>query len=276
MSKDHVEQSPNDTLVVRDMQRGWEPDAKLAAKFTKPVFTIDGKQYTQQDLVDWIKEHQRREAVQPIPAYVQDRFEQFVDDRLLAYEDSRLEQKYPEFNMLMKEYHDGILLFELTDEKVWSKAVKDTTGLKDYYEAHKADFQYPVRYDVAIYGCKNADVAKQVRALVAKGKAGKDITAVVNKTDSAALRIDNGLYTPEERPILKGISMPGLTADMDLDGRVQFADLHQVVQPSPKPLDEARGAVTAAYQDQLEKDWIKELRAKYPVKVEQDVLYGIK
>ena len=61
-----------------------------------------------------------------------------------------------------------------------------------------------------------------------------------------------------------------------MDGRTQFANLLQVVQPTPKPLDEARGLVTAAYQDQLEKDWIKELRAKYPVKVEQDVLYSIK
>ena len=60
-----------------------------------------------------------------------------------------------------------------------------------------------------------------------------------------------------------------------VDGKVVFADLKQVVQPSPKPLNEARGLVTAAYQDQLEKDWIKELRGKYVVKVEQDVLYSI-
>lgn len=274
--KDAVEPLPTDTVVVRDTQQGWVNDAAKTGKLTKPVFSIDGKEYTQQDLLSYIQDHQRREAVQPMAEYVQARYDQFVDDKLLAYEDSRLESKYPEFRMLMKEYRDGILLFELTDEKVWSKAVKDTVGLEAYYEAHKNDFMYPVRYDVDIYSCSSPEVAKQVRALVKKGKEGKELLALVNKTDSTALRIDSGMYTPEEKPILKGISLPGFTADQTVGGRTQFANLLKVVQPSPKPLSEARGSVTAAYQDQLEKDWVKELRAKYPVKVEQDVLYSIK
>ena len=90
------------------------------------------------------------------------------------------------------------------------------------------------------------------------------------------MSIQSGLFSKEDKPVLKDITMPGLTADMDVDGKVEFADLKKVVQPSPKPLDEARGLVTAAYQDQLEKDWIKDLRAKYPVRVDQEVLYGIK
>lgn len=274
--KDDVEPLPTDTVVVRDAQVGWVNDKAKTSKLNKPVFSIDGKEYTQADLLDYIDMRQRREPAQPMEAYVKDRYDQFVDDKLLAYEDSRLEEKYPEFRMLMKEYRDGILLFELTDEKVWSKAVKDTTGLEGYYAEHKFDFMYPVRYDVDIYSCKTPEVAKQVRTLVKKGKEGKELLNIVNKSDSTALSIDAGVFTPEERPILKGVSLPGLTADVQVDGKTQFANLLQVVQPSPKPLDEARGLVTAAYQDQLEKDWIKELRAKYQVKVEQDVLYSIK
>ncbi|MCI1753997.1 MAG: peptidylprolyl isomerase [Flavobacteriales bacterium] len=274
--KDDVEPLPTDTVVVRDAQVGWVNDKAKTSKLNKPVFSIDGKEYTQADLLDYIDMRQRREPAQPMEAYVKDRYDQFVDDKLLAYEDSRLEEKYPEFRMLMKEYRDGILLFELTDEKVWSKAVKDTTGLEGYYAEHKFDFMYPVRYDVDIYSCKTPEVAKQVRTLVKKGKEGKELLNIVNKSDSTALSIDAGVFTPEERPILKGVSLPGLTADVQMDGKTQFANLLQVVQPSPKPLDEARGLVTAAYQDQLEKDWIKELRAKYQVKVEQDVLYSIK
>jgi len=271
-----MELSPNDTLVVRDLQVGWVNDSVRNAKLTKPVFTIDGMSYTQKQLLGYIQEKQRREPVRPMKDYVQERFQKFVDDRLLAYEDSRLETKYPEFNMLMKEYRDGILLFELTDEKVWSKAVKDTTGLQQYYDQHKYDFMYPVRYDVDIYTCANAAVSKQARALLAKGKSGKDLLAVVNKKDPAALSIENGVFTKEDKPMLKDVTMPGLTADTTVDGKVMFMDLKKVVQPTPKPLNEARGLVTAAYQDQLEKDWIKELRAKYPITVDQDVLHSIK
>jgi peptidyl-prolyl cis-trans isomerase SurA len=268
--------SPNDTVVVRDLQEGWAGDSARIAKLTKPVFTIDGKTYLQKDLLAYIGEKQRREAVEPLKQYVDERFDTFVDDQLMAYEDSRLEAKYPEFRMLMKEYRDGILLFELTDEKVWSKAVKDTVGLQQYYDQHRNDFMYPVRYDVDIYTCAGPSVAKQVRGLLKKGKRGQEAMVAVNKKDSTALSIESGTFTKEEKPMLKEADQPGLTADTTMDGKVVFVDLKKVVQPSPKPLNEARGLVTAAYQDQLEKDWIKELRAKYPVTVEQDVLYSIK
>lgn len=268
--------SPEDTVVVRDMQRGWLNDALKNAKLTKAVFTISGKSFSQLDLLDYIQQKQRREATQPLAQYVRQQFATFVDDRLLAYEDARLEEKYPEFRMLMKEYHDGILLFDLTDRMVWSKAVKDTVGLEQYYQQHKFDFMYPVRYEADIYTCADAATSKAVRGLLKKGKKGDELLAAVNKGDNKAVAVESGLFTKEEKTVLKDVAMPGLTADLAQDGKVVFADLKQVVQPAPKPLDEARGLVTAAYQDQLEKDWIKDLRTKYPVRVEQDVLYSIK
>jgi len=67
------------------------------------VFSIDGRNWTQQQLLDYLESKQRREATQPISPYVQDHFKQYVDDEILAYEDSQLEKKYPEFRMLMKD-----------------------------------------------------------------------------------------------------------------------------------------------------------------------------
>ncbi len=272
---DEMKTSPEDTVIVRDVQEGWSYDRAKAAKLNKPVCSIDGRSWSQQQFLDYLESKQRRENRQSVPTYVQDRFKQFVDDEVLAYEDSQLEKKYPEFRMLMKEYRDGILLFELTDQKVWSKAVKDTTGLQNYYEQHKMSYLYPVRYDLDVYTCANADVAKQVHALYKKGKRGEDITKVVNKKNPSDVIIESGIFTEEEKPQIKGVTLPGLTPDQTVNGKVIFTDMKKVVPPSPKPLNEARGLVTAAYQDQLEKDWIKDLRAKYPVSVDQDVLYSI-
>ncbi len=272
---DELKTSPEDTVVVRDVQDGWSYDRAKAKGLTKPVCSIDGRNWSQQQFLDYLESKQKHETKMPVPQYMQDRFASYVDEELLAYEDGKLESKYPEFRMLMKEYRDGILLFELTDQKVWSKAVKDSTGLQGYYDQHKNDFLYPVRYDVDIYTCANADVAKQVHALYKKGKRAKEIADVLNKTNTSALIIESGRFSDEEKPMIKGVTQPGLTADQMVDGKIVFADMKKVVAPEPKPLNESRGLVTAAYQDQLEKDWIKELRAKYPVKVEQDVLYSI-
>ena len=79
----------------------------------------------------------------------------------------RLEAKHDDFRLLMEEYHDGILLFELTDEKVWSKAVKDTAGL-EAYAAHVGDFMWGMRAEVDIFADEKA--VKAARKAVKKAK----------------------------------------------------------------------------------------------------------
>lgn len=273
---EELTKQPTDSLVVRDVHEGWAPDAAKLAKLTKPVFTMDGASFSQKDLLEFIVARQKREGSKPLGPYVEERFAAFVDDKVLAYEDAHLEEKYPEFRMLMKEYRDGILLFELTDQKVWSRAVKDSTGLERFYQANQMTWMYPVRYEGDLYDCANADVAKQVRALHKKGKRGQEIADVVNKGSALNLNVESGVYNEDDKPYLKGNAMVGLTPNYDVNGRVVIADLKGVLPPSPKPLNEARGLVTAAYQDQLEKEWIAELRAKYPVVVNKDVLNTIR
>ncbi len=268
--------SPEDTVVVRDLHEGWSYDKAKAAKLTKPVFTIDAKSFSQTEFLEYLATKQRREPGRPFAGYVDQRFQEFVDDQLMAFEDSNLDTKHPEFRMLMKEYRDGILLFELTDQKVWSKAVKDTVGLMAYQRANEKNFMWDTRYKADIYTCANAEVAKKTRALYKKGKRGNDLLTAVNIGSALDLSLDQGTWTAEEKPFLKGISTPGLADNFELDGRVLMVDLKEVVPPVPKTLDEARGLVTAAYQDQLEKDWINELRAKYEVRVNKDVLYSIR
>ncbi|MBL7939086.1 MAG: peptidylprolyl isomerase [Flavobacteriales bacterium] len=273
---DEMTQTMDDTVVVRTIMEGWSYDRNKAAKLTKPVFSFKGGTFTQKDLLDFLESKQKRERVIPIVEYVDTRTVEFIDEKIMSYEDAHLEEKYSDFRLLMKEYRDGILLFELTDQKVWGKAVRDTAGLEAFHAQHRDEFMWETRYDGDLYTCSNAAVAKQVRGLWKKGKRGPELTDVVNKTDPLALTIENGLFTAEQKPYLKGITQPGLGADIQLDDRVVLADIKAVRAPEPKTLEEARGLITAAYQDSLEKAWIAELRAKYPVTVDQDVLYSIK
>jgi len=273
---DEMTQTVDDTVVVRTIMEGWSYDRNKAAKLTKPVFSFKGGTFTQKDLLDFLESKQKRERVVPSASYVDLRSEEFMDEKIMAYEDAHLEEKYSDFRLLMKEYRDGILLFELTDQKVWGRAVRDTAGLEAFHAAHRADFMWDTRYEGDIYTCSDAAVAKQVRALLIKKKRGAQLTDVVNKTNPLALTIENGLFTGEQKPCLKGITKPGLGENIQLDDRIVITDIKGVRVPEPKTLEEARGLITAAYQDSLEKAWIAELRAKYPVTVDQDVLYSIK
>ena len=273
---EEMTQTLDDTVVVREVMEGWAYDRKKAAKLNKPVFSFAGVNVTQRDLLDQIESRQRRERVQTINDYVQARMMEYADERILAHEDGRLEEKYPEFRMLMKEYRDGILLFELTDQKVWGRAVKDSTGLDAFHKANSDRFMWPTRYEVDLYACSDAAASKAMRASLKRGKRGKDLMDIVNKSNALALSIDAGTFSAEEKPFLASITATGLSKDIPFEGKVMVVDVKKILPPSPKALDEARGLITAAYQDHLEKEWIKELRAKYPVNVDKAVLYSIK
>jgi len=196
----------------------------------------------------------------------------------MAYEDGQLENKYPEFKALMREYHDGILLFDLTDQKVWTKAIKDTTGLKDFYEKNKNNYLWPERLEASIYSFKDAKMIKSARKLLKKGLTNEQILSRLNHDSTIVVSIEHKKYVKGDNKLIDGIAWTkGITADMATDTtHTGFVVVNALLAPEPKLLSEAKGIITADYQNYLEKEWIAMLRAKYPVKVNRDVLQSIK
>ncbi len=177
-----------------------------------------------------------------------------------------LENKYPEFKSLMQEYRDGILLFDLTDKKVWSKAVKDSAGLVRFYETNKNNYMWDRRCDAIIYTCANADIASKTRKLLKKKKTMVEILTTINKDSQLNLNTKDGKFVKGENEIIDTITwQKGLSPNMNRNNSVVFVDVINILEPTPKSLDEAKGIITADYQNYLEKEWIKQLRAKYPV-----------
>jgi peptidyl-prolyl cis-trans isomerase SurA len=113
-----------------------EWDRNEADDLNDELVSFGMKSFSQQDFADYLDENQRRQNPMEIPHYVNKMVHDFINMEIIAYEDSRLEEKYPDFRQVMQEYHDGILLFEITDQKVWSKATADTTALRSFYEEH--------------------------------------------------------------------------------------------------------------------------------------------
>jgi peptidyl-prolyl cis-trans isomerase SurA len=251
----------------------------------KPLAKFADKTITQKDFAMYLWKNQHKQKNQDIKTYINQQYENFMGDELVNYEDSKLEEQYPEFRALMKEYRDGILLFDLTDKKVWSKAVKDTAGLREYYDKNKMNYMHPERYDVVIYTCKDAELAKKVRGELKKGKLSDDkILELFNKDSQLNLKIEKGIFSAEEKDILvksgattQKSGPDKLTGDYtDASNQIVFVKMKEVLKPSPKSLIEAKGPITSDYQTWLETEWIKALKEKYPVVVYKDVLYGIK
>ena len=265
------------TLVDSSMFAGhW--DASKAAALKKTMFNFKDKVYTQTDFADYIASHQSKRPKMDEKMLINQLYNQFVDESAVAFEESRLDQKYPEFKALMEEYHDGILLFELTDQKVWAKAVKDTTGSKDFYEKNKSNYMWSERADASVYSCSNENVAKQVRGFLNDKKSEKDILAEVNKDSQLNLQVESRLFNKGDNEFVDKNWKPGISSDIvsDKDKKIVLVSVNKIVPPGSKTYQDSKGIVTSDYQSYLEKQWLDELKKKYSVTIDKNVLATIK
>lgn len=261
----------NDTIF----KAKWHPENNN--QHDNPLFQLDGNNYSQKDFIAYLEKTQSVTPIEDIKIFVNKKFNSFIDASIIAYEDSQLEKKYPEFRTLVKEYRDGILLFELTDQKVWSKAINDSTGLAEFYNMNKNNYMWDERLNTSIYTFSNPAYVKQARKMARKGLNKNDILNAINPDSVIYLTIiDDKCERGDNQIIDKIIWKKGITNDFEVDGQVVFVDVHEVLPPQPKLLSEARGIITADYQNFLEEAWVKELRIKYPVEVNQDVFSKIK
>lgn len=263
--------------VVTDSIFSGKWKASLASGLTKPIFKIGNRTFRQADFAAYLEKSQRKQDKQNIETYVNRVYADFVDDCLLKYEDSQLENKYPEFKALMTEYRDGILLFDLTDQKVWSKAVKDTLGLKEFYDKNKKSFMWDNRLDASIYTVKDPGSVQKVKNFIKSGLADADLLKEINHDTLNILTIESAKFSKKDNKLIDSIAWtPGFSADINEKGSTVFVYVRKVLKPEPKELNEAKGLITAEYQNYLEKEWIRELRAKYPVEVNKEVFSKIK
>lgn len=254
--------------------------AEKASKIKGTLFEFAGNKYTVQDFAAYLESNQRKMNKEDIATYTAKSYERWQEQTILDYEDAKLESLYPEFKNLLKEYRDGILLFEISDQKVWSKAIKDTAGLREYYNANKNNYMWPLRIDADIYYCANAKIAKSLRKdLSAKKPLSNDeLLKKYNKDNPLALKIDGAVYNFESNEILKNnnLSTKGISKDINYNNQVVIVNVKNVLQPAPKTISEAKGIITSDYQNYLEREWLDHLKKTYPVVIYKDVLYEVK
>ncbi len=259
--------------------RNW--DVGKAMGLTEVMFTIGDSSVTQQDFAAYLADKQGA-AKKNIEVLVNSHYEKFVEVQVLQYEEDQLPGKYPEYKHLIQEYHDGILLFDLTDQMVWSKAVEDSAGLEAYYADNKSNYMWEKRLDATLITCRDAEVAAFARDLLSRKKRKRPSTEEVQSlayaefSDSSSLSFEFQKYEKEDHPLVEKMDWNKPMSDnMEEDGKVIFLVKNKVLKPEPKMLDQCRGIVTADYQNQLEADWIEALRAKYTVQVNRELLSEI-
>jgi peptidyl-prolyl cis-trans isomerase SurA len=246
--------------------------AKKAANMNKVICTLAGKNYTQMDYATYLEKHQGKGIKGSEQQMVTNNYTPYIEALCTDYETTQLATKYPEYKALIEEYKDGILLFDLTDQKVWSAAIKDSVGLQKFYDANKQNYMWEERYETVTYKCKDAKICENVNKMLAKKKTNDEILKVINKDSQLNLSIDRVTYKKGENKSADAAASIKMPATISENNMFYTCVVDKILPVAPKALSEARGIITADYQNFLEKEWLKELRAKYVVKVNKEVL----
>ena len=201
---------------------------------------------------------------------------EMTDDEVRAYADAHLEEKYADLRNLVREYHDGILLFDVSLREVWDKANKDTEGLAAFFKANKKNYTWdePRFKGYMIYAKDevSAKAAKQIVKTANPDSVMSYIDQRINVDSVTYVRIEKGLWTKGKNAAVDKYGFKNKEADYTPAEKFPIVVPVGKVIKAPQEYTDVRGQVTTDYQDHLEKLWVATLREKYPVVVNEDVL----
>ena len=197
-------------------------------------------------------------------------------DGILVAKAEELSAKDADLKYLIQEYHDGLLLYEVSNRTVWEKAAQDEAGLAQYFKKHKKDYAWnEPRFKGMSYHVKEQADVKAVKDCVKKLPFAQWADALrksFNNDSIIRIRVEKGLFKQGDnalvdREVFKKDTTVTALKDYPID-----AVYGKVLKKGPEDYTDVRGLVTADYQDMLERQWVAELRRKYTVNVNQDVL----
>lgn len=259
----------------------WKPDP------AKPQDVLNRygkeKSYTVADFEEFCARSSRdrmRGVGIPLHVTLEKLYQAWSDETTLQFEESQLDKRYPEFRSLMREYEEGILLFEALKRNVWDRANTDSTGLEEYFKTNLSQkYMWGERARVSIYTLKTDDpkVLADVRDYAANHPAD-EVLKKFNAKDSTAVNL---LERLSERGKNKDLGALWKAGDMTVGKTdagtktASFIKIEEIIPPKPKTLSESRGYAVADYQDYLEKKWIDELHKEYSVHINDDVLKSL-
>jgi peptidyl-prolyl cis-trans isomerase SurA len=267
----------NEHLDSTYYQGKWSADGQL--KSNKVMFELNGvtADFTQKEFARYLEKNYRGIKREDNKEVVTKQYKSWEKAAILQYEESILPTKYPEYRALLKEYHDGIILYEIMQDRVWNKAVKDTAGLRAYFTANQSKYTWQKRLDATVYECLNKDIAKSVSGMLKNDTINsKHVLEVINKDSELNLKVKMNKFDIAQTPYLANQNFSkGVNAAFEFEGKYYVVKVAAVLEPGMKEFSEAKGMATSDYQNYLEASWLESLKNTHTVKVNQDVLYQI-
>lgn len=244
----------------------------------KIILTIGDENWIYKDFFNLLRAQQKGvDKQKPFQAIVDDAYETFLSNCVLEYHEKNLESTNKEFAQILNEYREGLLLFDLMETKIWNAAKNDTLGIESYYNNNKEKYKWETRVEAIVATASKEKDIKKVLSLFKKSETIEKIKETINTNDEQKVIFTSGTMTADHQALPEKFEFKeGVSKIYSQNNAYYVVKVTKLIPQSFRSLDEAKGMVINDYQQELEKKWIKDLKNKYKVTINQDVLNKVK
>lgn len=237
------------------------------------LFKVNTSSFTAGDLVNFMQTKDM--TPKGIGTFFELWLDKFTEATLAKTEEVDLEKNNKAYQMLLKEYRDGILLFSLTNQEVWQKGLNDSLGQQAFFEKNTQKYQWKSRVQAYLTKVNDASKLENARKFLQNKGFDTDSFAAFeadyrsNYPDAYAT--ESGTFEYEAHPILSKVDLNTPYQELVIDGTSYVLVVGKVYPPGPRKFEEARGLIIRDYQEFLDQALTKRLKEKYPIQINAGV-----
>ncbi|MFD2034167.1 peptidylprolyl isomerase [Belliella marina] len=237
------------------------------------IISIQGVQKPVSEFIKFINEDSQIVRV-GTKEYFTAWYDKFVEVNLNEAEEKDLEANNKDYQLILKEYRDGILLFSLMNHKVWQKALEDSLGQVAFFEENRDKYQWDDRFEALIVKMGKDSRKDAVRRFLADKKYQDNLETRLENTflndDPLAFTIQNNIFEIGSHPVLSRATTDKSFQELNIDGKTHFVILGNKIPAGPKKFEETRGKVIQDYQEHLDKSMIATLKENYIIRINEE------
>ena len=269
-------------IIYNSSNNTWE----LSDNFNdlRSILTIQKTSYSYRDFLIFLnKNNKLTNKNRTTKLTLNKQYKLFLEQSVFQYQKDNLENENQDFANILNEYREGLLLFELMQDKIWEGAKNDSVGIKAFYNLNKEYYLWPDRVVGSVVRSSNLKNVKKVRKLWIKGYTNQMIDELLNKTKQNVI-FSNGEFALGESPLPQSFTITTwgeseikspISKVIEENNSFYVVNVNEFKPQSQKSLEEAKGQLISDYQTKLEAQWILELKSKFDVNVNQDIFQKV-
>jgi peptidyl-prolyl cis-trans isomerase SurA len=234
-----------------------------------PLFTLQGKTFTATDLLNFMRNQEISPRIKGGTFDIW--YDRFVASKLAQTEEKDLEANNKEYQLLLKEYRDGILLFSLMNQEVWQKGINDSLGQAEFYRKNLTKYQWKNRVEAFLVKVLDRNQLENARKSLRGGGYNnvliQEFEANYQANTPLAFQTENGTFEYADHRVLSKINLDTTYQEIEIEGMLYIVILGQKFPSEAKKFEESRGLIIKDYQEYLDKTLIQALKSKYPIQI---------